>query len=201
MLDRGDFIKSMEYLMAVYPDMEKKLNNQTTQAVWYDLLEDLSGEDLFLAVKMHASTKQFSPKPAEIREMVLKAETSDLDWSLGWKYALRSIQRFGTYRESEALQWIAQHDPVAAEAIRRMGYKNLCEAEEQMTFRANFRQAYNNQVEKSKFHKQLPPKTRQQMLERRESAKIAALGTKGGDKDKMASMISVIGAGDTKGIE
>lgn len=193
MLSRADFIKSMEYLMAVYPDMENKLNNQTTQAVWYDLLKDLDGERLLLSVKMYATLKHFSPKPSELREMVLKAETSDQDWTEGWSLVLRSVQRFGTYREREALGWIAESDPIAAEAIRRMGYKNLCESEEQMTFRANFRQAYENQIETRKFHKQLPPDTRNKMLECREVAKSKSLSIGKGDVGKINEMFNVIG--------
>ena len=46
MLNKGDFIKAIEYLIAVYPEMENTFNKQTTQSVWYELLSDIDGGSL-----------------------------------------------------------------------------------------------------------------------------------------------------------
>lgn len=160
MLDRKDFAKAIEYLIAIYPEMERQFNSQTTQGVWYDLLKDIDKRTLLLAIKTYASTEKFAPKPSQIREMALMTTRETRDWTEGWELVLRSVGRFGSYRESEALDWIRQQDETAAEVIRRLGYKNLCETEDQMSLRANFRQAYNNQVSKNKFYDQLPRDTR-----------------------------------------
>lgn len=176
MLDKKDFVKAIEYLIAIYPEMEKQFNSQTTQGVWYDLLKDIDGKTLSLAIKTYASTEKFAPKPSQIREMAIITTRETRDWTEGWDLVLRSVGRFGYYRESEALDWIRKQDETAAESIRRLGYKNLCEADDQMAVRANFRQAYNNQQSKNKFYAQLPDSTRFAIEENRMKAKLQLEG-------------------------
>lgn len=172
MLDKKDFVKAIEYLIAIYPEMEKQFNSQTTQGVWYDLLKDIDGKTLLLAIKTYASTEKFAPKPSQIREIVIITTKETRDWTEGWDLVLRSVGRFGTYKESEALDWIRKQDETAAESIRRLGYKNLCLADDQMAVRANFRQAYNNQLSKNKFYEKLPDNTRFAIEENRIRAKL-----------------------------
>lgn len=191
MLDKKDFVKAIEYLIAIYPEMEKQFNSQTTQRVWYELLEDLDGRTLLLAIKTYASTEKFAPKPSQIREMALMTTRETRDWTEGWDLVLRSIGRFGTYRESEALDWIRKQDETAAESIRRLGYKNLCEADDQMTVRANFRQAYNNQLSKNNFYDQLPDNTRFAIEENRARAKLEVKGI--ANNDLALEMLNAIG--------
>lgn len=191
MLDKKDFVKAIEYLIAIYPEMEKQFNSQTTQRVWYELLEDLDGRTLLLAIKTYASTEKFAPKPSQIREMALMTTRETRDWTEGWDLVLRSVGRFGTYRESEALDWIRKQDETAAESIRRLGYKNLCEADDQMTMRANFRQAYNNQLSKNKFYDQLPENTRFAIEENRTRAKLEV--KKIANNDLALEMLNAIG--------
>lgn len=191
MLDRKDFAKAIEYLMAIYPEMERQFNSQTTQGVWYDLLKDIDKRTLLLAIKTYASTEKFAPKPSQIREMAIMTTKETRDWTEGWDLVLRSIGRFGIYRESEALDWIRKQDETAAESIRRLGYKNLCEADDQMTVRANFRQAYNNQLSKNKFYDQLPDNTRFAIEENRARAKLQVKGIT--DNNLANEMLNAIG--------
>lgn len=191
MLDRKDFAKAIEYLIAIYPEMERQFNNQTTQGVWYDLLKDIDERTLLLAIKTYATTQKFAPKPSQIREMAIMTTKETRDWTEGWDLVLRSIGRFGTYRESEALDWIRKQDETAAESIRRLGYKNLCLADDQMTVRANFRQAYNNQLSKNKFYDQLPDNTRFAIEENRARAKVQVKGIT--DNNLALEMLNAIG--------
>lgn len=191
MLDKKDFIKAIEYLIAIYPEMEKQFNSQTTQGVWFDLLKDIDGKTLLLAIKIYASTEKFAPKPSEIRKMALMTTRETRDWTEGWDLVLRSVGRFGTYRESEALDWIRKQDETAAESIRRLGYKNLCEADDQIAVRANFRQAYNNQLSKNKFYDQLPDNTRFAIEENRARAKLEVKGI--ANNDLALEMLNAIG--------
>lgn len=193
MLDKKDFIKAVEYLIAIYPEMEKQFNNQTTQRAWYELLGDIDGRTLLLAIKIYASTEKFTPKPSQIREMALVTTRETRDWTEGWDLVIRSVGRFGIYRESEALVWIKSQDEIAAESIRRLGYKNLCETENQMTLRANFRQAYNNQISKNKFYNQLPANTRLAIEENRAKTKTQLKEL--GSNDLAIEMLNAIGDG------
>lgn len=191
MLDKKDFVKAIEYLIAIYPEMEKQFNSQTTQGVWYDLLKDIDGKTLLLAIKTYASTEKFAPKPSQIREIVIITTKETRDWTEGWDLVLRSVGRFGTYKESEALDWIRKQDETAAESIRRLGYKNLCLADDQMAVRANFRQAYNNQQSKNKFYEQLPENTRFAIEENRARAKLQIKGM--ANNDLALEMLNAIG--------
>lgn len=191
MLDRKDFAKAIEYLIAIYPEMERQFNSQTTQGVWYDLLKEIDKRTLLLAIKTYATTQKFAPKPSQIREMAIMTTKETRDWTEGWDLVLRSIGRFGTYRESEALDWIRKQDETAAESIRRLGYKNLCLADDQMTVRANFRQAYNSQLSKNKFYDQLPENTRFAIEENRARAKVQVKGI--ADDNLALEMLNAIG--------
>lgn len=191
MLDRKDFAKAIEYLIAIYPEMEKQFNSQTTQGVWYDLLKDIDKRTLLLAIKTYATTQKFAPKPSQIREMAIMTTKEIKDWTEGWDLVLKSIGRFGSYRESEALDWIRKQDEMAAESIRRLGYKNLCLADDQMAVRANFRQAYNNQLSKNKFYDQLPDNTRFAIEENRARAKVQVKGIT--DNNLALEMLNAIG--------
>lgn len=171
MLRRDEFTKIIEYLIAVYPEMEKAFNLQTTQAVWYDLLKDIDFNDLTLACKVYCATGRFAPKPADIRALVAEATTDYRDWSSGWSLVLRSIQRFGMYQEAEALEWIGEQDKTASESIRRLGYKNLCMADDEIAFRANFRKVYESENDRQKFYSKLPPESKKKMLENKEKAR------------------------------
>ena len=193
MLDKKDFIKAIEYLIAVYPEMEKQFNNQTTQSVWYELLGDIDGSTLLLAIKTYASTQKFAPKPSQIREMALFTTRDSKDWTEGWHLVIRSTGKFGYYRESEALKWIAENDETAAETIRRLGYKNLCLSEDQMAIRANFRQAYNNQISKNKFYDRLSDNTRFAIEENRARAKTQLKEL--GSNDLAQDILNAIGDG------
>lgn len=171
MLMKGDFVKIVEYLVAVYPEMEKAFNSQTTQAVWYDLLKDINFNDLTLACKVYCSTGRFAPKPADIRALVAESTNDYRDWSSGWSLVLISIQKYGMYQETEALKWIGEQDKIASESIRRLGYKNLCMSEDEIAFRANFRKVYESENDRRKFYSKLPPESKKKMLENKEKAK------------------------------
>lgn len=199
MLRRDEFVKIIEYLVAVYPEMEKIFNVETTQAVWYDLLKDIEYQDLTLAVKAYCSTERFSPKPADLRRLTVKTTTADNDWSEGWSLVLRSIQKYGMYQEGEALDWIGDRDAIAAEAIRRLSYKNLCLAEDQMAFRANFRKVYEAQKDQKTFIKKLQPEARKRLLENKEKAKRKLIELNPGAEDNLDDLddyLDAIGGGE-----
>lgn len=193
MLNKSDFIKAIEYLIAVYPEMENTFNKQTTQSVWYELLSDIDGRSLMLAIKTYAATEKFAPKPSQIREMAIRNVTIDKDWTEGWSLVLRSIGRFGIYREREAIDWIASYDSIAAEAIRRMGYKGLCQTEDQTSYRANFRQAYINQQNNENFYKRLPSETRKEIMDRKYEAKKEILAIENSNTERELEFLNCIG--------
>lgn len=193
MLNKGDFIKAIEYLIAVYPEMENTFNKQTTQSVWYELLSDIDGGSLMLAIKTYATTEKFAPKPSQIRDMAIRNVTIDKDWTEGWSLVLRSVGRFGIYREREALDWIASYDSIAAESIRRMGYKGLCQTEDQMSYRANFRQAYINQQKNENFYKRLPSETRKEIMDRKYEAKKEMLAIENCNTERALEFLNCIG--------
>lgn len=193
MLNKSDFIKAIEYLIAVYPEMENTFNKQTTQSVWYELLSDIDGRSLMLAIKTYATTEKFAPKPSQIREMAIRNVTIDKDWTEGWSLVLRSVGRFGIYREREALDWIASYDSIAAESIRRMGYKGLCQTEDQMSYRANFRQAYINQQNNESFYKRLPSETRKEIMDRKYEAKKEILAIENCNTERALEFLNCIG--------
>ena len=61
------------------------------------------------------------------------------------------------YNEAEALESM---DEITRQAVKRLGFKNLCLSESQMTDRANFRMIYEQVAERKKKEAQLPESLR-----------------------------------------
>lgn len=123
--------------------------------MWYGLLKDLSYENCLVAVQRYALLSKWPPTIAEIREQAVIIQSNVTDWSEGWAEVQTAIRRFGRYGTTDALNSLS---PVTAEAVVRIGWVNICMAQEkeQAAVRANFRNVYNQIVQAEKEQATLP---------------------------------------------
>ena len=73
-------------------------------------------------------------------------------WSDGWEEVLRAIKMFGSYRETEALQSMTE---TTRQAVKRMGFRNICLSENIMAERANFRTIFEQVADRKHKNDQL----------------------------------------------
>lgn len=152
-VDFNAFSNLIKGLKAAYPNF-KIIEDEVSFKMWFALLQDIPYERLSAAIQKHIVTSKYPPSIAEIRELAQFKKS--VDWSEGWALALSAINRFGSYRESEALDWIKEQDLLAYKVIKRLNFKELCLSEDLMAFRANFRMVYNNEQKIESEEKMIP---------------------------------------------
>ena len=123
--------------LRTYFSKENLLPNEQAMNLWYRCLADIEYNTICAVLEKWVMLNKWSPSIAELREQCLAINTQDRkDWSEGWADALKAVQKFGWCREREAL---ASLDSITAEAIRRIGWMNICSSENLSVERASFR--------------------------------------------------------------
>lgn len=149
-------------IKASYPNF-KVLENAEMIETWYQLLKDIPINLLQVAVLTHVSINKFPPSIAEIREAAILRDAKD--WGEGWGIVQYAIRRYGQYRETEALNYIRQEDETTYQVIKRFNFKEMCNSENSMTDRANFRMTYENIEKNNQYQNQLPQGLKDQRQE------------------------------------
>lgn len=125
--------------------------------VWYRFLGDLPCDLATMAVQKYISTNRFPPTIADIREMVADMMTESTDWSKSWQDVTRYISLYGIPNESKAYDAM---DEYTKEAVKRLGWKNLCMSQNQTADRANYRMVYEAIIKEKKDHLSVPENLR-----------------------------------------
>ena len=81
-------------------------------------------------------------------------------WSKAWEQVNKMIQKYGYYRPDEAYKELDAVDPLATEAIKRLGYCHVCMSENQVAERANFRDIYCQLQKRKREDAQIPEQPR-----------------------------------------
>lgn len=129
------------------------LPDEYSVKTWYKFLEDLPCDLATMAVQKYISTNKFPPTIADIRETVSDMMAGSTDWSESWSNVTRLISKYGLPNEARAYDEMDQH---TKEAVKRLGWKNLCMSQNQSVDRANYRMVYESVVKEFKDHLALP---------------------------------------------
>lgn len=124
--------------------------------IWYSLLQDIDYMVAQAAIQKYMLTNKFPPTIADIREYATTIKTGEKPlWSDGWEEVLKAIRKYGSYRESEALESMTE---ITRNSVQRLGFRNICMSENIMADRANFRMIYEQIAEREHTSKQIPVK-------------------------------------------
>ncbi len=144
---------------------ERFLPDMEAVKIWYSLLNDIDYQTANTAIMKLISVSKFPPSIAEIREAAASVSTEPLpDWGEAWEKVNKLIGNLGMYREEEAL---AQLDDIAAQTVRRLGFRNLCISEDTQKDRANFRDIYNVIAQRHTEAAQMPERVKAAIEQRR----------------------------------
>lgn len=122
--------------------------------IWYKLLKDLDYAVANVAIQKYMLTNRKEPTVADIRELASAVVVGEKPlWSDGWEEVLRAISKYGSYRETEALQSMTE---TTRKAVKRMGFRNICMSENIAADRANFRMIFEQISDREHTEKQLP---------------------------------------------
>lgn len=152
-LTKKEFSIFVAALKTFYP-REQLLPNQQAMGLWFQMLGDIPYQVAEAALQKWVATNKFSPTIAEIREMASSIQHGGVpDWGDAWETVRDAVQRFGWYRQEEAM---ASLDDLTRECVRRIGFERLCHSEEPALERANFRMIYETMARRRKTQEQLP---------------------------------------------
>lgn len=129
--------------------------------VWYSLLQDLPYDVCNVAIQKYMMTQTEVPKIADIRNMCAEIMAGEKPlWSDGWEEVLLAIRRYGSWNEAKAMESMSE---ITRQAVRRMGYLNLCRSEEISVERANFRMIFE-QIANREYEKEKLPMNMRQLI-------------------------------------
>lgn len=157
-MSREEFFKFSAALRTFYP-RERLLPNKESMELWFTQLNDLSYEVAVKVLNVWVTTEKWSPSIAEIREKALELTDDSVkaNWADGWEQVLKAIKYYGRYREEEAL---ASMDDITRGITKRLGFRNLCDSENIIADRAQFRNIYEQVSERQKKEAQIPERIR-----------------------------------------
>lgn len=152
-MEREQFKILCKGMKAVYTQ-ETFLPDADAFNIWFSLLGDLEYAVLNAAIQKYMLTNKFPPTIADLRDMATTISAGEIpDWGEGWEQVLQAIRRFGTYRETEAINSM---DELTQACVRRLGWRNLCMSDNNNHDRANFRMIYEQLAERKKKESVLP---------------------------------------------
>lgn len=140
----------VKVLKSAYPQYTNFLADQYSLELWYRALKDIPYEALNLAVQQQIMVSKYPPSIAELRASV---SPKSIDWSEAWEEVKRAIRLHGSYNETKALDSMSE---TTREAVKRMGFKEICFSENEAVDRANFRMIYEQIAKRKEETAQLP---------------------------------------------
>lgn len=125
------------------PSDERSL--AVTSKVWMDFLGDLDVDLLMRTVVSMGG--HFAPTPGELRAAALERQAFEAgerthDWSEALGKLHELISRFGYMRPEQASEAAEAFDPALANAIKYLGWIEICSDENEAVFRGQFRKTY-----------------------------------------------------------
>ena len=116
--------------------------------IWYKLLQDIDYTVLNVAIQQYMMTNKFPPTIADLRELsTVMVKGKPKDWGKGWEDVQYAIRQYGFYQEETALRSM---DEITRQAVKRLGWQQLCMSENPMTDRANFRMIHEEITKRQK---------------------------------------------------
>ena len=137
-MSKQEFATLVLAMQAMYGD--EFIGTEEAMDVWFALLYDLDYKILSKALQKHMLTNKFKPTVAELREIYAGLICPVIsDWSEGWEQVSKAIGHYGMYRTEEAME---SFDEVTREAVKRLGFQNICLSENIIADRARFAEIY-----------------------------------------------------------
>ena len=138
LVSKQEFATLVLAMQAMYG--EEFIGTEEAMDVWFALLHDLDYQILSKALQKHMLTNKFKPTVAELREIYADLICPAIsDWSEGWEQVSKAIGHYGMYRTEEAMK---SFDEVTKEAVKRLGFQNICLSENLVADRARFAEIY-----------------------------------------------------------
>lgn len=116
---------------------------EETVTVYVELLSDLNHNEAHNAVRSLLMASEYPPSVAAIRKKVLEGQNGlPLSKNDAWQAVMSEVNTKSVYHPYSFT------DPVVAEVVKAIGYRNICTSTNLDTIRAQFFRLYEEQAEK-----------------------------------------------------
>jgi hypothetical protein len=132
-MNKAEIVKGFAYISVAYKNFLEEGKEEVAVELWHDLLKNYSYESFEIAVKKHILNSRFYPTIYDIISNI--KEQNNIDGHEAWRVLLDNINKYGSYRETEALA--ALPEPIM-KAVKMIGYKKLCMSDGNDFERNNF---------------------------------------------------------------
>lgn len=157
---------------ANFPALQDK-DLRPTALLWHRALGDLTYAEAEAALYKVLCTARNFPTVAQIREAAAELRHGrQLTAAEAWDLVARAMERYGYYREQEAL---ASLPPDVAALVRRFGWREMCACEDLGVLRGQFRHAWEELITRRREEIALPALVRE-LIERAAAALPGKVG-------------------------
>jgi len=152
-MNSDEFFKFTAALKTYYP-REGLLPNDEALGLWFQELKDIPYMLAETSLRKWVNTNKWSPTIADIREAAMENAVGEkADYGEAWQEVMKSVQRWGMYREEEALE---KMDPMTRQVVQWLGFRSICTSENITADRANFRMIFEELAQREKSASQIP---------------------------------------------
>ena len=160
-----EFAKITCFLKSAYqrfPSYVKSLNDDDVLVAQYEMLKDLSYEQVSSTVMAWCQRESFPPTIADIRGSVADIKTDALSESDAWRLFLIAVKKYNYNNSEELYKQLGEKDKVLEKVARNMSIKEIAMSpiENQMADRAHFIKMYQIEQARRKEDEVLSPQTR-----------------------------------------
>lgn len=178
-MDKLESGKIVAVLAAAYP---RFVADESTHAVWHEMLSDLDYSVVSLAVKQCILQNTFPPAISEVRKAAVRIMFPQRSTAAeAWEVVNRALDKYGYYQPSEGM---ASLSPLAARGVRAIGWTSMCLSQNLSVERGQFIRIYDEMRERQEAEQLLPESMKAQIaavavkpinfnFSRRQSAEIA----------------------------
>lgn len=164
-------------IKASYP-ASKILIDATAMRFWYAMLKDVDYSIAENAIMEFASTSTFPPTIADIRKLCMERTKGPLpSFDEAWGSVQKAMRMYGHNNPEQAY---GAMDDVTVSIVKNLGWINICTDVNVSSSRANFRIAYEDQINECIKKRQLPEivqKTKQMQIEQNTKPALEAKET------------------------
>jgi hypothetical protein len=156
MANHIDIAQVLSVICEAFPNFK---TTERTPEVYYQLLADIPGDEL-KAAALHCVSEQgraFAPSIGEIRGAVaeLRGMAGNVPGPFqAWQEVLAQFRETGSYGTPQFSH------PLIAQAVRQMGWREMCLSENQIADRARFIQCYEQLMSRATKEDMLLPEVR-----------------------------------------
>lgn len=146
MVDEKTIKETLTLLKVTYPNSLKDIDKQTALLmiqVWTNDFKDTPKELFLKAINNIRNKNKFFPSIADIKEEIAKMQVVSIPEAEDeWQEVLKTVSKYGAYRQEEAMQSLK---PYTAKIAGYIGYTKICMAtsEEQIWNKKEFISEYD----------------------------------------------------------